>query len=149
MRHRASNTFAKLPVLALINDLKKKFRKKLYVTIPQWSEAFRNMSHLRSGWNRAKCGLQLNDPIDWFKLRLNQPKNNTNGKTSTLWKWEKPAKVVFVRLSILITLESSFLSALGLAYKESFIRKMYSVHEIVVSELVSVRLFLSQKEICS
>ena len=21
-----------------------------------------------------KCGLQLNDPIDWFKLRLNQPK---------------------------------------------------------------------------
>ena len=69
MGHRASNTFAKLPVFALINDLKKKFRKKLYVTIPQWSEAFWNMSHLRSGWNRAKCGLQLNDPIDWFKLR--------------------------------------------------------------------------------
>ena len=74
MGHRAWHTFAKLPVLALINDLKKKFWKKLYVTIPQWSEAFRNMSHLRSGWNRAKCGLQLNDPIDCFKLRLNQPK---------------------------------------------------------------------------
>ena len=74
MGHRAWHTFAKLPVCALINDLKKKFRKKLYVTIPQWSEAFRNMSHLRSGWNRAKCGLQLNDPIGWSKLRLNQPK---------------------------------------------------------------------------
>ena len=73
MGHRASNTFAKLTVCALINDLKKKFRKKLYVTIPQWSEVFQNMSHLRSGWNRAKCGLQLNDPIDWFKLCLNQP----------------------------------------------------------------------------
>ena len=78
MGHRAWHTFAKLPVLALINDLKKKLRKKLYVTIPQWSEAFRNMSHLRSGWNRAKCGLQLNDPIDCFKLRLNQPKMTGN-----------------------------------------------------------------------
>ena len=31
---QAGYTFAKLPVHALINDLKK-FRKKLYVTIPQ------------------------------------------------------------------------------------------------------------------
>ena len=75
-RFAAPYTFAKLPVRALINDLKKKLRKKLYVTIPQWSEAFRNMSHLPSGWNRAKCGLQLNDPIGWSKLRLNQPKTN-------------------------------------------------------------------------
>ena len=77
MGHRAWHTFAKLTVCALINDLKKKFRKKLYVTIPQWSEVFRNMSHLWSGWNWAKCGLQLNDPIDWFKLCVNQPKNVT------------------------------------------------------------------------
>ena len=69
------DTFAKLPVCALINDPKKLFQKKVYVTIPQWSETFPNMSDLRSGLNRAKCGLALNDPIDWFKLRLNQPKN--------------------------------------------------------------------------
>ena len=31
---------------------------------------------LSSDHNSAKCGLQLNDPIDWFKLRLNQPKKN-------------------------------------------------------------------------
>ena len=69
-----AHTFAKLPVHALINDPKKLFQKKVYVTIPQWFETFPNMSHLRSGQNRAKCGLVLNDPIDWFKLRLNQPK---------------------------------------------------------------------------
>ena len=69
------HTFAKLPVHALINDPKKLFQKKVYVTIPQWFETFPNMSDLRSGRNRAKCGLVLNDPIDWFKLRLNQPKN--------------------------------------------------------------------------
>ena len=68
-----AHTFAKLPVRALINDPKKLFQKKVYVTIPQWSETFPNMSDLRSGLNRAKCGLALNDPIDWFKLRLNQP----------------------------------------------------------------------------
>ena len=69
-----AHTFAKLPVRALINDPKKLFQKKVYVTIPQWFETFPNMSHLRSGRNRAKCGLVLNDPIDWFKLHLNQPK---------------------------------------------------------------------------
>ena len=69
-----ADTFAKLPVRALINDPKKLFQKKVYVTIPQWLETFPNMSDLRSGRNRAKCGLVLNDPIDWFKLRLNQPK---------------------------------------------------------------------------
>ena len=47
----------------------------MYVTFPQWFETFPNMSDLRSGRNRAKCGLVLNDPIDWFKLRLNQPKS--------------------------------------------------------------------------
>ena len=67
-----AHTFAKLPLRALINDLKKLFQKKVYVTIPQWFETFPNMSNLRSGRNRAKCGLVLNDPIDWFKLRLNQ-----------------------------------------------------------------------------
>ena len=70
-----AHTFAKLPVHALINDPKKLFQKKVYVTIPQWFETFPNMSDLRSGRNRAKCGLVLNDPIDWFKLRLNQPKS--------------------------------------------------------------------------
>ena len=68
-----AHTFAKLLVCALINDPKKLFQKKVYVTIPQWFETFSNMSDLRSGRNRAKCGLVLNDPIDWFKLRLNQP----------------------------------------------------------------------------
>ena len=82
MGDTGGNTFAKLPACALINDLKKKFRKKLYVTIPQWSEAFRNMSHLPSGWNRAKCGLQLNDPIGWSKLRLNQPKRLLRASTT-------------------------------------------------------------------
>ena len=62
------------PNCVLINDPKKLFQKKLYVTIPQWSETFPSMSDLSSGHNSAKCGLQLNDPIDWFKLRLNQPK---------------------------------------------------------------------------
>ena len=69
-----AHTFAKLPVCALINDPKKLFQKKVYVTIPQWFETFPNVSNLWSGRNRAKCGLVLNDPIDWFKLRLNQPK---------------------------------------------------------------------------
>ena len=69
-----SNTFAKLPVHALINDPQEMFWKKLYVTIPQWFETFPNMSNLWPGRNRAKCGLQLNDPIDWLKLRLSQPK---------------------------------------------------------------------------
>ena len=68
-----ADTFAKLPVHVLINDPKKLFQKKVYVTIPQWFETFPNVSDLRSGPNRAKCGLVLNDPIDWFKLRLNQP----------------------------------------------------------------------------
>ena len=68
-----AHTFAKLPVCALINDPKNLFQEKVYVTIPQWFETFPNMSDLRSGRNRAKCGLVLNDPIDWFKLRLNQP----------------------------------------------------------------------------
>ena len=72
-----SHTFAKLPVHVLINDPKKMFRKKLYVTIPQWFETFPNMSDLWPGRNRAKCGLQLNDPIDWLKLRLSQPKRRT------------------------------------------------------------------------
>ena len=71
-----ADTFAKLPVRALINDPKKLFQKKVYVTIPQWFETFPNVSDLRSGRNRAKCGLALNDPIDWFKLRLNQPTTN-------------------------------------------------------------------------
>ena len=53
------HTFAKLPVRALINDPKKLFQKKVYVTIPQWFETFPNMSDLRSGWNRAKCVLHL------------------------------------------------------------------------------------------
>ena len=69
-----ADTFAKLPVRTLINDPKKLFQKKVYVTIPQWFETFPNVSDLRSGRNRAKCRLVLNDPIDWFKLRLNQPK---------------------------------------------------------------------------
>ena len=69
-----AHTFAKIPVHALINDSKKLFQKKVYVTIPQWFETFPNVSDLWSGRNRAKCGLVLNDPIDWFKLRLNQPK---------------------------------------------------------------------------
>ena len=62
------------PDRVLINDPKKLFRKKLYVTIPQWSETFPSRSDLSSDHNSAKCGLALNDPIDWFKLRLNQPK---------------------------------------------------------------------------
>ena len=62
------------PDHVLINDPKKLFRKKLYVTIPQWSETIPSMSDLSSDHNSAKCGLALNDPIDWFKLRLNQPK---------------------------------------------------------------------------
>ena len=74
-----AHTFAKLPVRALINDPKKIFQKEVYVTIPQWFETFPNVSDLWSGRNRAKCGLVLNDPIDWFKLRLNQPK--------TVWKY--------------------------------------------------------------
>ena len=74
-----AHTFAKLPVRALINDPKKLFPKKVYVTIPQWSETFPNVSDLWSGRNRAKCGLVLNDPIDWFKLRLNQPKKCPEG----------------------------------------------------------------------
>ena len=65
----------------LINDPKKLFRKKLYVTIPQWSETFPSMSDLSSGHNSTKCGLQLNDPIDWFKLCLNQPKINNSANT--------------------------------------------------------------------
>ena len=79
-----ADTFAKLPVCALINDPKKLFQKKVYVTIPQWFETFPNMSDLRSGRNRAKCGLVLNDPIDWFKLRLNQPKNRSGRKHQCL-----------------------------------------------------------------
>ena len=47
-----SHTFAKLPVHALINDPKKMFRKKLYVTLPQWFETFSNMSNLWPGSNR-------------------------------------------------------------------------------------------------
>ena len=85
-----AHTFAKLPVRALINDPKKLFQKKVYVTIPQWFETFPNMSDLRSGRNRAKCGLLLNDPIDWFKLRLNQPKilvNPVNTKPFYHWWW--------------------------------------------------------------
>ena len=38
----SSNTFAKLPVHVLINDPKKMFRKKLYITISQWFETFPN-----------------------------------------------------------------------------------------------------------
>ena len=45
----------------------------MYVTIPQCSEPFRNMCDLWSGQKTAKSGLH-NDPIDWFKLHLNQPK---------------------------------------------------------------------------
>ena len=81
-----SNTFAKLPVHVLINDPKKMFRKKLYVTIPRWFDTFPNMSDLWPGRNRAKCGLQLNDPIDWLKLRLSQPINSRNISPSTLKK---------------------------------------------------------------
>ena len=54
-----AHTFAKLPVHVLINDPKKLFQKKVYVTIPQWFETFPNMSDLRSGLNRAKCVLHL------------------------------------------------------------------------------------------
>ena len=61
------------PDHVLINDPKKMFQKKLYVTIPQWSETIPSMSDLSSDHNSAKCGLALNDTIDWFKLRLNQP----------------------------------------------------------------------------
>ena len=81
-----AHTFAKLPVCALINDLQKIVPKKVYVTIPQWFETFPNMSDLRSGRNRAKCGLLLNDPIDWFKLRLNQPKSRTFHTFDTVLK---------------------------------------------------------------
>ena len=35
-----ADTFAKLPVHALINDPKKLFQKKVYVTIPQWFETY-------------------------------------------------------------------------------------------------------------
>ena len=35
-----AHTFAKLPVRALINDPKKLFQKKVYVTIPQWLKHF-------------------------------------------------------------------------------------------------------------
>ena len=87
-----ADTFAKLPVCALINDPKKLFQKKVYVTIPQWFQTFLNMSDLRSGRNRAKCGLLLNDPIDWFKLRLNQPKTHTTFKASrTFVSWSSDA----------------------------------------------------------
>ena len=79
-----SHTFAKLPVHALINDPKEMFRKKLYVTIPQWFETFPNMSNLWPGRNRAKCGLQLNDPIDWLKLRLSQPTRAKSSQTKIL-----------------------------------------------------------------
>ena len=82
-REVPAHTFVKLPVRALINDPKKLFQKKVYVTIPQWFETFPNMSDLRSGRNRAKCGLVLNDPIDWFKLRLNQPIKQKIGLTNT------------------------------------------------------------------
>ena len=51
-----ADTFAKLPVRTLINDPKKLFQKKVYVTIPQWFETFPNMSDLWSGWNRANVG---------------------------------------------------------------------------------------------
>ena len=70
----AAHTFAKLPVRALINDPKKLFQKKLFVTIPQWPETFPSSTTFHLTAIGAKCGLQLNDPIDWFKLRLNQPK---------------------------------------------------------------------------
>ena len=66
------------PAHVLINDPKKLFRKKLYVTIRQWSETIPSMSDLSSDHNSAKCGLALNDPIDWLKLRLNQPKSFTS-----------------------------------------------------------------------
>ena len=92
-----AHTFAKLPVRALINDPKKLFQKNVYVTIPQWFETFPNMSDLRSGRNRAKCGLVLNDPIDWFKLRLNQPKmipHSLSWSNSKTWPgvtcWNSP-----------------------------------------------------------
>ena len=73
------------PDCVLINDPKKMFWIKLYVTIPQWSETFPKMSGLSSDCNSAKCGLQLNDPIDWFKLRfrLNQPKTPHNWEICT------------------------------------------------------------------
>ena len=94
-----SHTFAKLPVRALINDPKKLFQKKVYVTIPQWFETFPNMSDLRSGRNRAKCGLVLNDPIDWFKLRLNQPKNlRTSTRTHDPFFYEPQIWPTFIYL---------------------------------------------------
>ena len=85
-----SHTFAKLPVHVLINDPKKMFWKKLYVTIPEWFETFPNMSDLWPGRNRAKCGLQLNDPIDWLKLRLSQPKMLLYDTWLKVWLLYKP-----------------------------------------------------------
>ena len=51
-----AHTFARLPVCTLINDPKKLFQKKVYVTIPQWFETFPNMSDLRFGQNRQNVG---------------------------------------------------------------------------------------------
>ena len=69
-----ADTFTKLPVRALINDPKNCSKKK-YVTIPQWFETFPNMSDLRSGRNRAKCGLVLNDQLPVCAL-INDPQKN-------------------------------------------------------------------------
>ena len=63
----SSYTFAKLPVHALINELKKVPKKVLHYHSPMiWGI----LKHV----DLTEIGLQLNDPIDWFKLRLNQPK---------------------------------------------------------------------------
>ena len=68
----------------------------MYVTIPQWSEPFWNMCDLWSGQKTAKCGL-LNDPIDWSKLRLNQPKK---GRGVKYFKWKHFLKKAYRKFSI-------------------------------------------------
>ena len=56
------------------------------------------MSDLSSDHNSAKCGLALNDPIDWFNFRLNQPKTEILveiKKKKGLWDlcWFKPLRI--------------------------------------------------------
>ena len=70
------------PDCVLINDPKKLFRKKLYVTIPQWSETFPSMSDLSSGHNSAKCGLQLKRSYRLVQTPF-KPANHWNGKEPT------------------------------------------------------------------
>ena len=60
------------PDRVLINDPKNCSEKSCMLPFPNDLKHFPVCPtfHLATS---AKCGLQLNDPIDWFKLRLNQP----------------------------------------------------------------------------